>query len=111
MAKLPRGEWDRYLDWLGEYEYTLLGLPRPSAVVFLDMPPEVSQRLLSRRYAGDESRRDIHERDKAYLLRCRETALYAAQRCGWAVVPCARDGEPLPEREITDRLITILEKD
>ena len=111
MAKLPRGEWDRYLDWLGEYEYTLLGLPRPAAVVFLDMPPEVSQRLLSRRYAGDESRRDIHERDRAYLLRCRETALYAAQRCGWAVVPCARDGEPLPEREITDRLITILEKD
>ena len=111
MAKLPREEWDRYLAWLEEYEYTLLGLPRPSAVIFLDMPPEVSQRLLSRRYAGDESRKDIHERDAAYLLRCRETALYAAQRLGWEVVPCARDGEPLPEEAITARLTQIIEKD
>ena len=111
MAKLPREEWDRYLAWLEEYEYVLLGLPKPAAVIFLDMPAEVSQRLLSRRYGGDESRKDIHERDAAYLLRCRETALYAAARLGWEVVPCARNGQPRPEEEITGRLINIIEKD
>ncbi len=62
MAKLPREEWDGYLVWLEDYEYEKLGLPRPTAVAFLDMPTEVSQRLLSHRYAGDESRKDIHER-------------------------------------------------
>ncbi len=111
MAKLPREEWDDYLAWLEDYEYGKLGLPRPSAVAFLDMPPEVSQRLLSHRYAGDESRKDIHERDRAYLRRCRETALYAAERLGWKVVSCARDGEPLPEAEITACLIQLIERD
>lgn len=111
MAKLPREEWDGYLAWLEDYEYEKLGLPRPTAVAFLDMPTEVSQRLLSHRYAGDESRKDIHERDLAYLRRCRETALYAAERLGWEVVNCARDGAPLPAEEITARLIQLIERD
>lgn len=111
MAKLPREEWDGYLVWLEDYEYEKLGLPRPTAVAFLDMPTEVSQRLLSHRYAGDESRKDIHERDLAYLRRCRETALYAAERLGWEVVNCARDGAPLPAEEITARLIQLIERD
>lgn len=105
MAKLPAAEWDEYLAWLEDYEYRLLGLPRPDEVAFLDMPPAVSQRLLFRRYGGDAARRDIHERDEDYLRRCRETALYAADRLGWTVVPCARDGEPLPEETITAALI------
>ena len=110
MAKLPRAQWDEYLIWLEHYEYDLLGLPRPDLVAFLDMPPEVSQILLSRRYHGDESRRDIHERDVRYLHRCRETALYAAEKLGWQVTDCAAGDRPLPEQEITEKLISILPK-
>lgn len=62
MGKLPKSEWDAYLRWLEDYEYGLLGLPRPDLVIFLDMPPEVSQTLLSGRYEGDEAKKDIHER-------------------------------------------------
>ncbi len=108
MPKLPRQQWDDYLLWLEQYEYDLLGLPRPDLVAFLDMPPEVSQRLLSQRYEGDDNRKDIHERDEEYLIRCRESALYAADKLGWKVVPCAADGHPLPEAEITRSLIKLL---
>lgn len=48
MAKLPAEEWDAYLTWLEDYEYGRLGLPRPDQVVFLDMPPHISQRLMTR---------------------------------------------------------------
>ncbi len=109
MAKLPREQWDDYLKWLEHYEYTLLGLPRPDAVAFLDMPPEVSQKLLSHRYAGDESKKDIHERDRQYLLRCRETALYAAKVCSWLVIDCAQGEEPLSADRITQSLIATLD--
>ena len=105
MAKLPKDQWDAYLCWLEQYEYDLLGLPRPDAVAFLDMPPAVAQRLLSHRYQGDESKKDIHERDRQYLLRCRETALYAAKVLGWKVVSCADGDQPLPEPVITEKLI------
>lgn len=104
MSKLPREQWDAYLAWLADYEYVRLGLPRPDCVCFLDMPIEVSQKLLSGRYAGQEARKDIHERDVAYLQRCREAALYAAAHDGWCVIECAQNGEPLPPSVITERL-------
>ncbi len=105
MGKLPKGEWDTYLAWLCEYEYEKLGLPRPDTVLFLDMPLDISQRLLSGRYGGDEQKKDIHERDLAYLKHCRESALYAAQKLGWQVITCGENGEPLPPDVITGRLI------
>ncbi len=108
MGKLPREEWDAYLRWLEDYEYRLLGLPRPDLVIFLDMPPEVSQTLLSERYQGDEAKRDIHERDRAYLRHCRESALYAAKALGWQVVPCAEGSAPRPVESITASLLTLL---
>lgn len=110
MAKLPREEWDGYLRWLADYEYGKLGLPRPDRVLFLDMPLEVSQRLLSERYAGDERQKDIHERDLAFLGRCREAALYAAARDGWTVLPCGEGDCPLPRETVTHTLIDQLER-
>ena len=108
MAKLPPEEWDGYLAWLEDYEYRLLGLPRPDDVVFLDMPLDVAQTLLSARYEGDEKKKDIHERDSLYLRRCRQTALYAAERGGWHVIPCGQEGKPLPPEDITRALIAAL---
>ena len=108
MGKLPREEWDAYLDWLQEYEYGLLGLPRPDRVIFLDMPLEISQRLLSTRYEGDEAKKDIHERDLAYLRTCRESALYAAKKMGWDLVSCGENGQPLPIDTFSERLIALV---
>lgn len=39
-SKLPRAEWDSYLEWLYGFEYGLLGVPEPDLVVWLDMDPE-----------------------------------------------------------------------
>ncbi len=108
MGKLPREEWDDYLAWLEHYEYDLLGLPRPDRVLFLDMPLEVSQKMLVGRYEGDAEKRDIHERDLRYLATCRESALYAAERLGWTVISCADGDAPLPVETITAMLINAL---
>ncbi len=99
MTKLPRSEWDSFIEWLGDYEYRLLELPRPNAVIYLDMPPEVSQRLMSERYRGDESRKDIHEANISFQYKCRESALYAAALLGWNVINCSENGKP---RNIVD---------
>lgn len=95
MAKLPQNEWDDYLEWLEEYEYKRLELPRPDKIIFLDMPVEISSKLISSRYNGDEGKRDIHEADIDYLKKCRITALYAAQKCGWTVIKCNDADSPL----------------
>lgn len=101
MSRLPREEWDDFLWWLSDVEYTRVGIPKPDAVVYLDVAPEVSRRLLSERYHGDESKRDIHEADFAYLLHCRDAALYGAEKQGWQIIPCTDGEEMLPRETIT----------
>lgn len=92
MSKLPESRWDEYLEWLEDYEYNKLGLPRPDCVVFLSLPLEISQKLLSERYEGDEEKKDIHEADLSYLNGCRRSAEYAAERLGWHIIDCSENG-------------------
>lgn len=104
MAKLPREEWMDYIRWLEYYEYVLLALPKPDKVLYLDMHPEASQRLMAQRYGGDEAKKDLHERDAAYLASCREAALFAADALGWVILPCSDAAHnPYPIEEIADR--------
>ncbi len=108
MTKLPESEWEGFLRWICDYEYDKLGIPRADKVIFLDMPTEVSQKLLSGRYNGDESKKDIHEADIEYLRRCRQAAVFAADRLGWQVISCSKDGEPLPAEVISAEVIRTL---
>ncbi len=110
MVKLPENEWDKYLEWLSDYEYVKLGLPKPDLVIFLDMPVEISQKLMSGRYNGDESRKDIHEANIAYLHSCRKSALYAAEKLGWKVVKCSNGKEALPIEEVTENLLSLIKE-
>ena len=71
-----------------------MGLPRPRRTIYLDMPPEISQRLLTGRYHGDESQKDIHESHLTYLRSCRNAALYAAQYWSWSRISCAAGDAP-----------------
>lgn len=105
MSKLPPQQWDGFLAWLEDYEYTKLGLPRPDLVLFLSLPLSLSQELLLQRYGGDASKKDIHEADLAYLEQCAKAAQYAAEKLSWHVITCA-DGEKLyPVETIRDALL------
>lgn len=110
MGKLPESEWDCYLEWLADYEYSKLRLPKADMVIFLDMSVEISQRLMSGRYGGDESKKDIHEANVKYLQTCRKSALYAAEKLGWRVVSCSSDGEVLSVAEISGKLMQLIKE-
>lgn len=108
MTKLHKSEWDEYLEWLFDFEYNKIGIPAPDKVIFLDMPVEVSQRLMTERYNGDESKKDVHEANVSFLNACREAALYAAQKYGWSVIECSENGEPLPIEVINDKVYALV---
>lgn len=111
MVKLPREQWDDYLAWLRDFEYGKLEIPAPDLVIYLDMPVEVSQRLLSNRYAGDEQKKDMHEGNIRYLQVCREAALYACEKLHFCRVDCASAGEPLAEAEVAEQIFSWVEKE
>ena len=108
MTKLPAQERESFLAWLEEYEYGMLGLPKPDSVLFLDMPAEVSEGLLSLRYGGEEQKKDIHERSTDFQRSCRDSALYAAQRFDWQVIPCTENGAALSIEEVHARILMAL---
>lgn len=115
MTKLPRERWEAFLEWLYDFEYEKLGIPRPDKVIYLDMPIEVSQKLLSHRYGGDENKKDIHETNLEFMKSCREAAAYLAARDGWQVLPCAENDVPRGvddiQNEIRCRINAGLQKD
>ena len=107
-GKLPVTEWDGFCDWLFEFEYVRMGIPRPDLVIYLDVDPEVCSRLMSVRYSDDESKRDIHEKDTEFQKHSREAALYCAEHQGWKVVKCDRDGEMRPKDDISSEILSLV---
>lgn len=91
-SKLPQGKWNAFLKWLFDFEYKKIGIPAPYLVVYLQVDPAVSQRLMTKRYRGDESKKDIHEKDTDYLARSQQAAEYCADRYGWRRVECTQGG-------------------
>lgn len=110
MTKLPENMWDAYLEWLFDFEYNKLSIPSPDCVIFLDMPVEISQRLMSERYDGNEGKKDVHERNVRYLLSCYETAKYAAEKLGWHVIKCSENGQPRSIGSIADDIYECVKK-
>lgn len=109
MSKVPQEEKDPFIDWQYDFEYNKLGLPAPTQVIYLDVEPEVSQKLMLKRYNGDESKKDLHEKNVDFLLTCRENALYAAKKLGWKVISCTKDGEMKSIEDIFEEIKNSLE--
>lgn len=104
-SKLSEDKWEDFLSWLYDFEYNKIGIPKPDKVIFLDMPVEVSQKLLTKRYEGDNSKKDIHESDTVYLDRCRKAAVFTAKYSGWEIIPCADYGEARSIEDIANDVL------
>lgn len=92
-SKLLPAQRKEYLDWLFDLEYCRLGLPEPTLVLYLDLPTELTERMMRQREQETGVKADIHEQDETYLRNCRQNARQVVADCGWTVLHCARDGE------------------
>ncbi len=110
MTKLSEDDWDAYLQWLFDFEYNKIGIPEPDCVIYLDMPVDISQKLLLKRYSGDEDKKDVHERDVQYLVSCHKAAVYAAEKLGWEVIKCGENGEPFTVEYISKMVCNVVER-
>ena len=109
-SKLPSEEWNSFMDWLYDFEYGRIGIPKPDAVIYLDMSPEVSQKLMSKRYLGDESKKDIHEKDREYLEKSRKAAYFCVCHDNWTRIKCDDGENPLTIEEIADKIFEVVSK-
>ncbi len=98
---------DQYLDWVCDFEYNLLSLPRPDKVIFLNMPLEVSVALMKERAnkADGSDKKDIHERDYSYLENTYACAMEMVEKYSWDCVNCSENSKP---RSIDDIFADII---
>ncbi len=108
-TKLPEEEWDSFFEWLSDFEYKKIGVPEPDAVIYLDMPVEISQKMMTGRYNGDENKKDIHEKNISYLNKCRVAAKHASAKLGWYLIDCSDGENPRSIESISSEIYEIIE--
>lgn len=91
-SKEPSERQADFLQWLYDFEYAKLGLPKPDLILYLDVPTTFTEKLLRHREQDTNTSADIHEQDTAYLATCRESGRAAAAFYGWTVIECVQNG-------------------
>jgi dTMP kinase len=106
-----KGDKTAFIEWLADYEYEKLGLPKPDVVIFLDMPPVAAQFLMKNRAnkITGEAQKDIHEKNSVYLIAAYNNAVDVAEKCGWKRVVCAEELNIRTIEDIHKEIISIVE--
>lgn len=100
-------EKEEYINWLYDFEYEKLGLPKPDMVIFLDMPPEISAKLNAERKnkITGEAVKDIHESDLSYLKASYDNAHFVAAHQNWHRINCAPNGNLRTIEDISKEIL------
>ena len=107
-AKLDPQRREHFFNWLYEYEFSLLGLPAPDMVLYMDIDANQAARRLKRRQAETGTAGDIHEKDPGYLESCSQSGRQAAIHFGWHSVNCFAGELERSEEDIHREIYAIL---
>lgn len=98
-----------FLKWLDQMEFGVFGLPRPDVILYLDVPREISDRLLGQKKQGAsinrsvKGKKDLAESDKLHLDASRKSALkLVAESNAWIRIQCAKKNELLSREAIAE---------
>lgn len=98
------------MKWLYKLEFKIFGISKPDLVLFLDVPPEVSQKLVEQKeqrdYIKDGKTKDLHEADEHHLKNAYKVAHEILEEFpDWKNIPCTKDGNILPKEIITKNIL------
>ena len=90
---------NEFISWLEKFEYEDLNLPKPDITFFLDMRPDLSEKLRAERgllKAG--TKKDIHESNSEYMKKCYDLGINIAREKSWQIIKCY-DGDRIKSIE------------
>jgi len=102
-------EVDEFLDWIVDFEFGKLKLPKPDKTLFLDVPIEISMQLArERKELKNGKDKDILESDDNHLMNAYEKAKYVAKKYNWVIINCAKNKSIKTIDEIHQDILTKL---
>ncbi len=106
-----------FLAWLEKMEFGVYGLPKPSVIVYLDVPYEISKKLLGEKDAKlqkvylQKGAKDQAEENELYLKKSRESAVKMVKQSNqWEKVVCSQKGKLLAREVIHERIWDVVKK-
>ena len=105
-------ERDEFLDYVNDFEFGKLKLPKPDLVIFLDVPVEVSKKLAdSRGEYKSGNKKDILEQDISHLTKAYNSGKYVANKYGWTQISCLNESGNLKSiEEISNDIFEVVKK-
>lgn len=99
-----------YMKWLQNLEFEIFWIPKPDKVLFLDVPPEISQCLVEKKEARDyikwDAIKDLHEADENHLTNAYKVAWEILEEFpDWEKIDCCENGNILPIDVITQKIL------
>ncbi len=99
----------KFLDWLYDFEFNKLCIPKPDITLFLEVPVEISLDLIEKRSNETGREIDIHE-NKEHLNKAYSAALYSAKALDWKTIHCAQNGKMRSREDIAKEIYTYIKE-
>lgn len=103
-------EREKFLNWLFDLEFNIYGLPVPTEVFFLNMPPKKVEELIKNRENKftHNDKKDIHERDSKHLEDSYNAACSLVEKYNWNEVKCVKNEEIRTREDIHGEIYNIV---
>ena len=103
-------EREKFLNWLFDLEFNLYGLPKPTRVFFLNMPPQKVKELIKDRKNKftHNNQKDIHERDEKHLQDAYDAACSLVDIYDWKEIKCVKNNELRTRENIHEEIYKIV---
>lgn len=106
-------EREKYLNWLFDLEFNIYGLPVPTEVFFLNMPPKKVEELIKNRENKftHNDKKDIHERDAKHIEDSYNAACSLVGKYNWNEIKCVKNEEIRTREDIHNEIYNIVYKE
>ena len=109
-------EREKFLSWLYDLEYRILGIPRPDVVLFLHVSAEIGQKLVAKKqqrlYLERGKTHDVNEGDIGHLKAAEESYLFLVKKYPKEhhMIECVRNGNLAAPDEIAAMVWSLVKK-
>lgn len=105
-----------FLKWLEKMEFGVFGIPKPSLIVFLDVPVKITQKLLALKEQINKKKylkgkKDQAENNLSHLEKSRANAISIVEKGNfWKKINCSSGDNILPKEKIHELIYNVIKK-
>lgn len=103
-------EKNKFIDYVTDFEYYKLEIPKPDYVIFLTAPFDLVTKIRQNRKENDGIKNDIHENNFAFMRQVYDNAQYIANYLAWDKIICNDNQEMRSIEDIHEEIYRLVKR-